>query len=131
MFTTVEQIKTLTGYDVESQTVLSAQLIIETWVGRSEGEVADASDLSILGRATIFQAVYMHAHPAITFEQFASLKEVSGESSSTPNNDMFSPFISPWAWRTCQKLSWMGSRSIHTGPTFDSPRPYIPTWSNN
>ena len=121
MFVTVEETKRLTGYDVTLQTVTQAQTMIEVWIGRTEVDINNASDLALLEKAAAFQAAYIHANPEIAFEQVAleSLRE--GETTTVFDTDNFSPFMSPWAVRACGRLSWARARSIRTGPMFDGP----------
>lgn len=117
MFVSKEDILENTGYAIPQQTLLTAQLIIETYVGKDEVEVEDAEDLAVLGRATTFQAIYMLTNPHVALEQAALVRDSQGDSSVEFDSDKLSPFLSPWAWKSCQKLSWFGTRSVHVGKT--------------
>lgn len=125
MFISVADIKDTTGYDVDFNTVRIAQLMIETWVGKAESEVEDASDIETLGRATLFQAVYINGSVTEIMEQ-AAVKTVSiGESTTSFDTSRFAPYMSPWAIESCKKLSWMGGRTIKTGRMFQHTAPVV------
>lgn len=125
MYTTKEAVKEMTGVTVDQATIATAHMMIEAWIGKSEEEVTDGSDRSVLGRATIFQAVYINGKALDILEQVAMEKMSLGSTVSTFNTDMFAPFMSPWAVLACRRLSWNGSHSVHTGPIFDARRPVL------
>lgn len=120
MFISKEEIKTTTGYDVDQQTLATAQIMIEAWVGRDEAEVEDASDAAILGRAVLFQAVYMNDSKSDLLEQAAIKQQTTADGGTTFDTAQFSPFMSPWAIKACEKVSWRGTRSVHTGAIFQN-----------
>jgi hypothetical protein len=123
MFISKEEIAERTGITVSQQTLQLAQLMIEAWVGKDEAEVNDAGDFAILGNATLFQAVYLGDENATDMLQQAAVKSmVVGETNTSFDTDMFSPYMSPWAIKTCRRLSFVGSRSVRTGPVFEYPR---------
>lgn len=71
MFTTVDNTKTLTGYDVTVEQVYMAQTIIETFCGRVEAEVTTPNDRALLAKATAYQAAYVSKNYETIFEQVA------------------------------------------------------------
>lgn len=115
-FTTVDETKTLTGYDVTLDTITMAQGIIESYVGRLEIEVDDGTDQMLLGRATAYQAAYMTNNPSLVFEQMKA-QSISqfGQSVSFGPGNQTAPWLSPLAEIACSKLSWLRGRSIKTG----------------
>lgn len=115
MFISKEEIKSATGKDIDSQTLAIAQTIIEAFVGKSESEVEDAGDAGILGRAVLFQAVYLGDDAALILEQAAVKSIVANESTTEFDLNMWAPYLSPFAVMSCQKLSWYGTRSVYTG----------------
>jgi hypothetical protein len=123
MFISKEQIKSKTGVDITATVLALAQTMIETYVGKDEAEVERAEDAETLGRAVLFQALYINDDPTAVFEQAAVVQIQGNEAMTTFDTSKFSPFMSPWAVKACEKLSWLGSRSIHTGPVFDYARP--------
>lgn len=127
MFVTKEKIKERTGYDVDGTTLALAQMMIEAWVGKIEEDVTDAGDMALLERATTFQAVYIVDSPDDVLQQM-SVKNISqGDSQFVMDTEVAAPFMSRWAVMTCRKLSWVGTRTIHTGPIFDS-TPSVGRW---
>jgi hypothetical protein len=118
MFITKEQAENLTGYEVDSTLLTRAQSIIEAYVGRVEGEVDDAGDLALLGKATAYQAAYMKENSQLVFEQ-ASVVSVNNFGSAVEfTQNGVSPHISTLAVIACRNLSWRRSRSIYTGSMF-------------
>lgn len=115
MFISKEEIEAQTGYVISGVTLSTAQLMIEAYVGKDESEVEDASDVAILGRAVLFQAVYMNNSRNDLLEQAAIKQMGTTDSNTVFNTDLFAPFLSPWAMKSCEKLSWRGTRSVHTG----------------
>ena len=128
MFTTVEQVKTLTGYEVTLETVMMAQGIIEAFVGKTEAVIDKPEDLEIIGRATAYQSAYMLHNAETVFEQIAVKQIAQSDGSTTLMYENFAPFIAPLAHLSLRGLSWKGSRSVRTGPVFDSPRLDYATW---
>lgn len=119
MFTTPQEIKDKTGHELESQRVSNAQMMVETYIGRVEEDVTDASDLAILATAVTFQAIYLGDNEDMVWEQVAAKTIGQNESVMSFEPTMFAPFMSPWAVKACSRLSWMRSRSVSTGPVFD------------
>lgn len=128
MFTTVDEIKRNTGITVTQTTLNLAQMMIEAWVGRDEAEVEDSTDLAILEKAATFQAVYINGNAADILEQAGVKQIVSGTESTTFDTDRFAPYMAPFAIRACNKLSWAGSRSIHTGAMLQRRRGSFTDW---
>lgn len=119
MFITKEAINTQMGVEVDAVTLSTAQMMIEAWVGKSDADVTDAGDRSTLGRAVAFQAVYINGKASDILEQIAVKKMTVGATNTEFDTSLFSPYMSPWAVMTCQRLSWRGTRSVHTGPIVD------------
>lgn len=114
MFTTPEQVMESTPYtEVTMEQVRHAQLVVESFIGRSESDVSNPRDLGILNRATIFQTIYMRENPDITFNQ---IKFGAGEGMSF--RDDYSPFIAPMTAMVCGSLSWVNTRAVKIGKTF-------------
>lgn len=121
MFTSVEETKELTGYDVENTTIIMAQGIIEAYVGRIEAQVFDPTDRALLTSATAYQAAYMNENSEMIFEQVAaSYIAQFGQAITFRGSDMASPFVSPLAQLACSKLSWKRNRSVRTGSIYDA-----------
>jgi hypothetical protein len=123
MFISKEEVEAKTGVEVDAQLLALAQTMIEAYIGKDEVQVESAEDMAILANATAFQAVYIKENPAAVMGQ-AALKTITDNTSTTTFlYEEMSPFMSPWAVRVCKRLSWTGSRSIHTGPMHDRVRP--------
>lgn len=122
MFTTREAVLENTGIAVDQTTLAHAQMMIEAYIGRTEQDVIDASDVAILGRAVTFQAIYIKGSPE-TWEQAAVASVASNGSTISFDTDRMAPHMSPWSVAACRNLSWRGSVSVTTGPMFDRPRP--------
>lgn len=118
MFTSVEQTKALTGYDVSLDLVNQAQAIIETFLGKVEAEIENPYDLAVLGRATGFQAAYMKTNSASVYEQIAVRSIAQADGGVVLDRDMHAPWIAPLAHMAMATLSWKRSRSVSTGPMF-------------
>lgn len=118
MFVTVEQVLALTGKEVTQEIVNLAQTMLEIYVGRVDEDIVDASDRSLMANATAMQAVYMMDNPESILDQAAVTQNMESDTMVTFDTAKFSPFLSPWAFRACDKLSWNRSRSLHTGPVF-------------
>ena len=128
MFTTVEQVKTLTGYDVTLATITMAQGIIEAFIGKTESNIDLPNDLEIIGQATAYQAAYMLHNAETVFEQIGVKQIAQTDGSTTLLYENFAPFIAPLAHLSLRGLSWKGSRSVHTGPVSNSPRFDYAAW---
>lgn len=128
MFTTVEQVKSLTGYDVTLETVTIAQGIIEAFLGRTESTIDLPNDLEIIGRATAYQSAYMLNNAETVFEQIGVKQIAQTDGSTTLFYENFAPFIAPLAHMSLRGLSWKGSRSVKTGPVFNLPEYDYATW---
>lgn len=130
MFISKEEILAHTGIEVTGETLGLAHMMIETWVGRQEADVVEANDLALLGRATMFQAVYIEGSLDVVLEQAAVKSITLSESTTAFDLEMFAPYMSPWAVMACRKLSWTGTRTVHTGPVFDKPN-YVAAWERD
>ena len=116
MFTTINEVKTITGKIATTALVQRAQYVIEAYIGKFEDEVTNDIDLEILSRATAYQTAYMLNNEDVVFEQMAVSTTTQNDSSTTfKQNDLTSPFIAPMAVMMCSKLSFIKSRSIKTG----------------
>lgn len=116
MFTTIAQVKTITGKIVKSDLIERAQYAIEAYISKFEAEVTDTGDKEILKRAVAYQSAYMVNNEDVVFEQMAVSTTTQNDSSTTfKQSDLTSPFIAPMAVMMCSKLSFMKSRSIKTG----------------
>lgn len=120
MFTTTDEVLSLTGKTVTDSTIIMAQSLVEAYIGRTEIDVTAPRDKLMLSKAVAYQAAYMKENPDITFDQMALTSLQSPDQSVFFNRDMFSPFISPWAAMCCSKLTWRGTRSIKTGKSLGS-----------
>ena len=117
MFTTITEVKTITGKIVKSDLIQRAQYVIESYIGKFEASITDTKDLQILKRATAYQSAYMLNNEDIVFEQMAVSTTMQNDASTTfKSGDSVSPFIAPMAVMVCSKLSFVKSRSIKTGP---------------
>lgn len=125
MFTTINEVKTITGKVVSSALIQRAQYAIEAYIGKFESEITNTTDEEILKRAVAYQSAYMLNNEDIIFEQMAVSTTTQNDSSTTfKSNDKTSPFIAPMAVMICEKLSFFKSRSIKTGkiePTISYP----------
>lgn len=130
MFTTKEAILETTGVEVDQPTLATAQMMIEAYVGKSEQDVVDGSDRSLLGMAVTFQAIYINGNRMDILEQVAVKSQVIGETTTSFNLDLLAPFMSPWAAMTCKRLSWAGTRSVYTGRMTSHPVE-IPAWERD
>lgn len=116
MFTTINEVKTITGKNVKSDLIERAQYVIESYVGKFESEVTNTNDIEILKRAVAYQSAYMLNNEDVVFEQMSIQTTTQNDSSTTfKPGDAVSPFVSPMAVMVCKKLSFMRSRSIKTG----------------
>ncbi len=116
MFTTITEVKTITGKIVKADLIQRAQYVIESYIGKFEASITDTKDLQILKRATAYQSAYMLNNEDIVFEQMAVSTTMQNDASTTfKQGDTVSPFIAPMAVMVCSKLSFFKSRSIKTG----------------
>lgn len=121
MFTTIERVKELTNVDVDQETIIRAQNIIESYIGRDEIDVTVAVDKALCDKAVAYQCAYMNGDESVVFEQAAATQVMQfGNMVSFPA-DGASPWIAPLAVMACKKLSWKGMRSIKTGGIYDQP----------
>lgn len=132
MFTTIEQVKELTSYDVTVDTIVMAQAIIESWVGRLETDVTTPRDVALLARATAYQAAYILDNLDTVFQQV----DVSSigqfwQVITFRGDDSASPYIAPLAVRACRGLSWKKIRSVQTGSVLGAGGPYLDEWRYN
>lgn len=118
MFTTIEQVSELTAKEVTQETIIMAQNIIESYIGRVEVEVSDPNDRALLGKATAYQAAYMHDDVDKVFDQMAASQIMQFGQMVTFGTDGNSPWIAPLAVIACKRLSWHRIRSIGTGSLF-------------
>lgn len=127
MFTTTEQVKELTGYEVTQDSIVMAQSIIEAYIGRVEVDIYDPADNVLLGRATAYQAAYMVKNKELVFEQMATVQVMQFGQMVTFGPGGTAPFIAPLAVLATKNLSWRRNRSIKTGSIFHGKHDE-PTW---
>lgn len=118
MFTSVEQVKALTGYEVSLDLVNQAQAVLESFLGKVEAEIDDPNDRAVLARATSFQAAYMKNNADRVYEQIAVRSVAQSDGGAVMNTEMWAPFIAPLAYLSMRSLSWKRTRSVRTGPVF-------------
>ena len=119
MFTTINDVKTITGKIVKADLVERAQYIVEAYVGKIESEVTSEKDIEILRRAVAYQSAYMLNNEDVVFEQMAVSTTMQNDASTTfKQGDKVSPFIAPMVVIVCNTLSFIKSRSITTGKIF-------------
>lgn len=121
MFITSAEVKTMTGLDVTPATVVLAQMMVETWVRRTEVSITDAGDIETMRRAIAFQAVYTQDNADDMLSTPAMLRQTLVENSGTFDVASFAPHMSPWAVKACENLSWRRTRSVRTAPLFLKP----------
>ena len=131
MFTTVEEVKSLTGYDTDNSKIAIAQSIIEAYIGKVEVEVNDANDLALLGKATAYQVAYMGLQMPLVFEQIqtASIMQFGQQMTFVPGSD--APYIAPLAVISCRHLTWKRIRSVKTGSIFSTTPDPDTDWSKD
>lgn len=118
MFTTPDEVKKWTTYEVTAEDVVRAQTVVEAYVGRVEEDIVDVNDLSVLARATAFQAAYMKNDYERVYEQVALVQIVQTDGAMTMDRNMAAPFIAPLAVLALRALSWKRSRSVKTGSLY-------------
>jgi hypothetical protein len=126
MFITPAEITAKTGYVVETNVVQRAQTMVESFVGRVEAEVTEATDKALLGHATMWQAIYIMEEPEAMLQQVAVKTMMGGDQTTVFDVEKFAPFFAPWAFKACERLSWRRSRTIRTGPV--QMKPLRPRW---
>lgn len=125
MFTTVDKVKEVTGYDVDADLIKQAQALVEIYIGKVEAEIDDARDKRLLSHATAYQAAYMRDNYHTVFEQMPVAQQaVAGSVMTFRSGDKASPYISGPTQIACDKLSWRRGRSIRVGKTFDKKTAY-------
>ena len=121
MFTTTTEVKTITGKIVDAALVARAQYVIEAYIGKFEAEITNDKDEEILKRAVAYQSAYMLNNEDIVYEQMAVSTTGQSDSYTTfKQGDDVSPFIAPLAVMICTRLSFVRSRSVHTGKSSQS-----------
>lgn len=116
MFATPEVVRNVTDKVVDASLVKRAQYVIETYIGKFESEISNTKDLSILERATAYQAAYMLNNEDMVYEQMSASTVGQNEAYTTfKQNDNASPWVAPLAVMICNKLSFMRSRNVYTG----------------
>jgi hypothetical protein len=116
MLATTTNVKDITGKIVSNQLVTRAQYVIESYIGKLEDEVDLARDVELLKRAVSYQCAYMLNNEDIFYEQMSVSTTGQNDAYTTfRNNDKASPWIAPMAVMACSKLSFVKSRSVHTG----------------
>lgn len=122
MFTTVNNVKEYTGYDVDLMLIKRAQAIIEIFVGKDEIDVENPSDLLVLDKMTAYQAAYMLENEDLVYKQIASTSVNLSGSSQNFDTSKNAPYIAPLAVMAAKGLSFKKPRSIRTGRIFQIPR---------
>ena len=116
MLASTTDVKNITGKIVNNQLVTRAQYIIESYVGKLESEVTIAKDLTLLKRAVAYQSAYMVNNEDLVYEQMSVSTTGQNDAYTTfRQGDKASPWIAPMAVMSCEKLSFIKSRSIKTG----------------
>jgi hypothetical protein len=132
MFTTVQEVRLLTGRNVLNDIVIIAQSLVETYIGRVELEITNPTDRALLAKAVAYQAAYIQENPGVMFDQAATRFITTGASSVSFDTALFAPFLSPWTARACKQLSWNGSRSVRTGKSVQRRGTGYPeTWTHD
>jgi len=116
MFTTTNQVKTITGKIASLALIERAQYIVEGYVGKFETEITKTKDIEIMKRAVAYQTAYMLNNEDIVFEQMAVSTTMQNDASTTfKPGDKVSPFIAPMAVILCASLSFVKTKSVYTG----------------
>lgn len=121
MFTTINNVKEYTGYDVDLPLIKRAQAIIEIFVGKDEIDVDNPSDLLVLDKMTAYQAAYMLENEDLVYKQIASISVNLSGSSQNFDISKNAPYIAPLAVLAASGLSFKKPRSIKTGKIFQWP----------
>jgi hypothetical protein len=110
---TVNDVRALTGANVNETQVLQAQTIIELWTGKV-WSAADAASIDgiWLKRAVAYQTSYLVINPNITTSQ--SYKSITQGDNTVVYRDEFSTIIlAPLAKIACQRLQTTSSKVYH------------------
>lgn len=119
MFAQVNEVKDITGKNVDVGIIQRAQYVVEAYIGKFETDVSNDNDLEICKRAVAYQSAYMLNNEDVVFEQMAvSTTGINDSYTTFRQNDLTAPFIAPMAVMICQKLSFVKTRSVYTGKTF-------------
>ena len=129
MFTTIEQVKDLTGYDVDSDLIYMAQAIIEAFSGRLDNDVKLAKDREVLARSTAYQAAYMKSNWETVFEQVGVTSMQTPDGALVLDITMAAPYLAPLAVINLRGLSARGGKSVKIGSMFG--RPAQTVWSRD
>lgn len=121
MFTTVNNVKEYTGYDVDLALIKRAQAIIEIFVGKDEIDVENPSDLLVLDKMTAYQSAYMLENEDLVYKQIATSSVNLNGSSQNFDTSKNAPYIAPLAVMAAKGLSSNKPRSIKTGKIFQWP----------
>ena len=130
MFTTINDVKLFTNYDVTNAIITRAQSIIEIFVGVDEIDVESVSDLAILNKMTAYQAAYMLENEDMIFKQVALTSQGQTDSNINYDRTMLAPYLSPLAVMASKGLSFNKSRSYVTGKIFQT-NPRTGLWRKN
>src|ERR1044072_2565408 len=122
MYTTVEQVKELSGYDVTEDKIYQAQAIVEAFSGRYECDVKLAKDREVLGKSTAYQAAYMVENYETIFQQVAITSLAAPDMTMTFDITLGSPYLAPLAVITLRGLSDRGPKTVKIGSVFGVPR---------
>ena len=125
-WTTVDEVATRTGKAVTAATVTQAQAVLEAYLGLDETDSEPwlkARDLKVLGRATQYQAAYLHDHPEVlTAQDLVAFSQpdlsVTLKHASVPTAPRW---LSPLAAMTLRQFKYAGPRSIQLESEITSP----------
>lgn len=132
MFTTINDVKLYTGYDVTNALIARAQALIEIYIGRDEIDIEDVSDKIILNKMTAYQTVYMLENEDIVFKQVALTSQGQTDALINYDRNMLAPFMAPLAVIAANGLSFNKSRAYKTGKIFQwGPKDRRSLWRNN
>lgn len=132
MFTTINDVKLYTGYDVSNALIARAQSIIEIFIGRDEIEIDSVTDQIILNKMTAYQTAYMLENEDMVFKQVALTSQGQTDALINYDRSMLAPFIAPLAVMAANGLSFNKSRSYSTGRIFQwGPKDSRSRWRNN
>jgi hypothetical protein len=124
MFTTVNNVKLYTNKDVTIDNIVRAQALIEMFIGKSEIDIENVNDLSILDKMTAYQAAYMYDNEDMVFSQIGLNSAGSGDSMQNFDANLLAPFMSPLAIIAARGLSSAKSKSLKTGKIFSWSKRY-------
>lgn len=129
MFTTIEQVKDLTGFDVTENTIYQAQAIVEAFSGRYEIDVKIAKDREVLGKSVAYQAAYMAENYETIFTQVGITSLSAPDQTMVFDIALGAPYLAPLAVITLRGLSDRGTKSIKIGSMFGGTK--VPDWSRD